>query len=106
MLHYLCTADQSIIFSQLRQYLSSLNIFLYGFCPVEKCGVSPHCSFPLFTTQIERLSSRIVQIYYKLSKNLRQRKTLVSLLFYLQWTLSNSNSQGEFEFVRIMESSD
>ena len=24
----------------------------------------------------------------------------------LQWTLSNSNSQGEFEFVRIMESSD
>ena len=24
----------------------------------------------------------------------------------VQWTLSNSNSQGEFEFVRIMESSD
>ena len=24
----------------------------------------------------------------------------------LQWTLSNSNSQGEFEFARIMESSD
>ena len=24
----------------------------------------------------------------------------------IQWTLSNSNSQGEFEFVRIMESSD
>ena len=24
----------------------------------------------------------------------------------IQWTLSNLNSQGEFEFVRIMESSD
>ena len=24
----------------------------------------------------------------------------------IQWTLSNSNSQGEFEFARIMESSD
>ena len=27
-------------------------------------------------------------------------------LLLLQWTLSNSNSQGEFEFVQIMESSD
>ena len=26
--------------------------------------------------------------------------------FLIQWTLSNSNSQGEFEFVRIMDSSD
>ena len=30
----------------------------------------------------------------------------IEYTFRIQWTLSNSNSQGEFEFVRIMESSD
>ena len=27
------------------QYLSSLNIFLNRFCPVEKCGVTPDCLY-------------------------------------------------------------
>ena len=41
-------------------------------------------------------------------KELFHKQKLLSLInnLVLQWTLSNSNSQGEFEFVRIMESSD
>ena len=37
-LHYLCSMDQSKSFSQL-----VVSIFIFWFCPVEKCRVTSHC---------------------------------------------------------------
>ena len=45
LLHYLWLADLaksiSLLFVNICQYLSFLNIFFIRFCPAEKCGVSP-----------------------------------------------------------------
>ena len=34
---------EKVFLNWLCQYLSFLNIFFNRFCPVEKCGVTPHC---------------------------------------------------------------
>ena len=61
--------------------------------------------------QIVRESPYKILLNRKSSTNMDKKFSKPLLKFSqfqkdIQWTLSNSNSQGEFEFVRIMESSD
>ena len=50
------------------------------------------------------LESKMIVLRCRIFAKLGRPETSVSP--FIQWTLSNSKSQGEFEFVRIMESSD
>ena len=70
--------------------------------------------FKVFCSSFWKISLREYNLYknrnnqkpYVINKN--QTCKMVALLksLKIQWTLSNSNSQEEFEFVRIMGSSD